>query len=164
MKTILAWTIITTFCQCCGTGSRSSIRCLFGPRIRNRFYPDLRSWIPDPKSKFLKALWQFVLYKVLLFFINWLKFFSWPLNNGQFCDICGYKKLGQQNFPSLLFCCCFWILYPGWIKIKIWDPDKSRICNTAIYPTNITAFSKICFHVGHGNGSSLSVKLKTRRG
>ncbi len=35
--------------QCCG--SRSGIRCLFDPWIRNRFFPDPGSWIPDPVSQ-----------------------------------------------------------------------------------------------------------------
>jgi hypothetical protein len=34
--------------QCCGSGS--GIRCLFTPRIRDDFFPDPGSRIPDPGS------------------------------------------------------------------------------------------------------------------
>ncbi len=32
-----------------------------------------------------------------------------------------HKKLWQQIFFYPLFCCCFWILDPGWVKIRIRD-------------------------------------------
>ncbi len=47
--------VSTTYNQCCGSGS--GIRCLFDPwtRIRNRFFPDPGSRIPDPKPILLRA-------------------------------------------------------------------------------------------------------------
>ncbi len=39
--------------QCWGSGS--GIRCLFDPWIRNGFFPDPRSRIPDPKPIFLRG-------------------------------------------------------------------------------------------------------------
>jgi hypothetical protein len=42
------------------------------------------------------------------------------------------KKTGQQIFPHPLLLHCCWIRDPGWIKVRIRDPEEtSRIRNTA---------------------------------
>ncbi len=66
-------------------------------------------------------------YTLPVFFVNLLRFFSSPVqkeDNFQFYDNCGYKKrYGMTTiFFHPLFCCCFWIRDPGWIKIRIRDP------------------------------------------
>ncbi len=40
----------------------------------------------------------------------------------QFCEICGnIKSYDNKFFFTPLFCCCFWIRDPGWVKIRIRD-------------------------------------------
>jgi hypothetical protein len=46
------------------------------------------------------------------------------------CKICGYIKSYDNNFFfTPLFCCCFWIRDPGWVKIRIRDrhPESATL-------------------------------------
>ncbi len=61
--------------QCCGSGS--GIWCLFDPGIRNRFFPDPGSQIPDPNHIFLRTYWQFWFKKsIILWKLAQIFFFS----------------------------------------------------------------------------------------
>ncbi len=108
--------------QCCGSGS--GIRCLFDPGpgsgIRNSFF----CRIPDPGSQphiFQSLVTNFwVKSSIVLWKLAQFVFFS---NNFQFCEICGYKNsFDNKFFFTPLFCCCFWIRDPEWVKIRIRDP------------------------------------------
>ncbi len=107
--------------QCCGSGS--GIRCLFDPWIRDPEWVFSGSRIPRP---YLEELFDNFLGKT---FYNSLKigpniflqhFKTKIIYN--FVKFCGYiKRFDIKFFFTSLFCCCFWIRDPGWVKIRIRD-------------------------------------------
>ncbi len=111
--------------QCCGSGS--GIRCLFDPGIRNRFFPDLGSRIPNPN--FWELCDNFLGKK----FYNFLKIgqiFFLQLKNEIICNSVKFvftkKMYDKKFFFTPLFCCCFWIRDPG-SGINIPDPQHWNI-------------------------------------
>ncbi len=93
-----------------------------GSGIRNRFYPDPGS-IPNP------YFWELTDKFLAKKFYNFLKtgpnFFLPHFKNkiiDNFVKFVATKKVWQQIFFTPLFCCCFWIRDPGWVKIRIRDP------------------------------------------
>ncbi len=110
-----------------------------GSGIRNRFFADLGSRIPNP------YFWELIDNLLGKKFYNSLKigpnYFlkHFKKNNFKFCEICGYKKwYDNKFFFSPLFCCCFCVLDPrsrirdpGWVKIRIRDKHPG---STTLYP------------------------------
>jgi hypothetical protein len=92
-----------------------------GSGIRNRFFPD-----PGSLTHIFESVVTIFWVKSSKKFFKLAKFFSSAVkkwNNLQFCEICGYKKsYDNKFFFTPLFCCCFWIRDPGWVKIK--DPGS----------------------------------------
>ncbi len=114
--------VYTTNHQCCGPGS--GIRCLFDPGIRNRFFPDPGSRIPDPSA--LAHIFE------SLMIIFWVQRYIIHCKLAQIFFFTGSKiifnlilwylwlqKNVQQFFFTPLFCCCFWFRDPGF---EIRDP------------------------------------------
>ncbi len=48
------------------------------------------------------------------------------------------KKYDNQFFFTSLFCCCFWIRDPGWVKIRIRDkhPGSATLVSLIIHLQN----------------------------
>ncbi len=102
------WTIYICYKQCCGSGS--GIRCLFDPWIRDpgsqtnicdnflgkKFYNSLKI---DPNF-FLQTSKNKIIY-------NFVKFVAIRK---------GIRKGMRKFFFPPLFCYCFWIRDPGWVK------------------------------------------------
>ncbi len=123
--------------QCCGSG----IRCLFdpGPGSGIDFFPDPGSRIPDLRSRipnpyFLELSDKFLCKK----FYNSLKTgpnFLQHLKKKiifNFVKFVATKKGLITNFFTPLFCCCFWIRDPEWVKIRIRDkhPGSATLLST----------------------------------
>ncbi len=109
----LARTFVNYIFQCCG--SRSG--------IRNSFFLDPGSRIPDPGwslTPYFLELSDKFLWKLAQNFV-----FQHLKNNIIFIFVkfLAPKKVWQQIFfLAPLFCCCFWIRDPEWVKIRIRDP------------------------------------------
>jgi len=89
-----------------------------GSGIRNRFFPDPGSQIPDPESythifeSLATIFWLKISIILQKLAPNIFPAFQ-KYNNVQFCEICGYiKRYDIKFFFTPLFCCCFWIRDP----------------------------------------------------
>ncbi len=96
------------------------IRCFLTPGsgIRKRFFPDPRSRIPNP------YFWELSDSFSSKKFYNSMK--SGPLQHFKNKIIFNYVKFvatkqGMTTIFTPLFCCCFWIRDPRWVKIRIRD-------------------------------------------
>ncbi len=109
--------------QCCGSGS--GIRCLFDPWIRDRFFPDPGSRIPNPY--FWELSYNFLGKKLCNslkidpnFFLQHFK----TKNNYNFGKFVATKKRYNIFFFTPLFSCCFGIRDPRSGMVKNQDPGS----------------------------------------